>query len=242
MAKGQLILHAGARPAEREEVLAHRAPPPEGRWFPVSHGRVLTIVEQTLTECGFRVSGGRYGLSQEAKRFFGVLDLDVGLAEGVSLAVGVRNSVDKSFPIGFAAGNRVFCCDNLAFRAELMVRRKHTRLGETRFAEDIALGVSELGAFQFAETMRIGRMQHSTLTDEMAESMMLRAFERGVISPRELPRVIKEWREPTFDEFQPRTAWSLFNAGTTIFGEGASAQPQKHLVRTMRWNSMFQAN
>lgn len=242
MAKGELVLHAGARPANLDEVMAHRAPPPEGRWFPVSHGRVLTIVKQTLGEAGFNVTGERFGLSHEARRFFGVLDLEAKLADGVTLAVGVRNSVDKTFPIGFAAGNRVFCCDNLAFRSELMVRRKHTRNGEANFLTDIAAGVMKLTEFRTVEAARIELMQAAPITDELAESMMLRAFERGIIGPRELPRVIKEWREPTFEEFQPRTAWSLFNAATTVFGDGAAAQPQKHLVRTMRWNAMFQAN
>jgi hypothetical protein len=241
MAESNLVLHCGARPATVDEVMAHRAPPPEGRWFPVSHGRVLTIVKESLRESGFNVTKEQFGLSHEARRFFGVLDLEAKLADGVTLAVGVRNSVDKSFPIGFAAGNRVFCCDNLAFRSELMLRRKHTRNGESRFVTDIASGVMQLTAFRITEEVRIGRMQTSEMSNRHAESLMLRAFE-GIIGPRELPRVIREWREPSFEEFRPRTAWSLFNAGTTVLGEGASAQPQKHVVRTMRWNAMFQNN
>jgi hypothetical protein len=33
------------------------------------------------------------------------------LCPGVSLAVGIRNSWDQSFPLGFCAGARVFVCD-----------------------------------------------------------------------------------------------------------------------------------
>jgi hypothetical protein len=40
--------------------------------------------------------------------------------------VGLRNSHDKSFPIGIAFGSRVFVCDNLAFHGEHVIRRKHT--------------------------------------------------------------------------------------------------------------------
>jgi hypothetical protein len=40
--------------------------------------------------------------------------------------VGLRNSHDKSFPIGIAFGSRVFVCDNLAFIGDHVIRRKHT--------------------------------------------------------------------------------------------------------------------
>lgn len=38
----------------------------------------------------------------------------------------------------------VFVCYNLAFRSELLVRRKHTRFGHTRFVEAIAQAVGTL--------------------------------------------------------------------------------------------------
>ena len=31
---------------------------------------------------------------------------------------------------------------------------------------------------------------------------------------RTIPEVLKEWREPRHEEFQPRNIWSLFNAFT----------------------------
>jgi hypothetical protein len=62
--------------------------------------------------------------------------------------VGVRNSVDKSFPLGFCAGARVFICDNLAFRSELLVKRPHTINGERRFNQAIAEAVSQLSSLR----------------------------------------------------------------------------------------------
>src|SRR4051812_22884309 len=68
-------------------------------------------------------------LSRGDARLFATVDLGSPLATGVTLAVGIRNSFDKSLPLGFVAGNRVFVCDNLAFRSDLSVKRKHTRFG-----------------------------------------------------------------------------------------------------------------
>ena len=50
-------------------------------------------------------------MSRGDSQFFGTIDLESPIVEGVSLAVGVRNSIDKSLPIAFAAGERIFICD-----------------------------------------------------------------------------------------------------------------------------------
>src|SRR5262245_6495185 len=50
-----LCLHAGARHVTPEELAAVKAPPPEGRWYPLAHGSVLSRVKQTLGEAGYVV-------------------------------------------------------------------------------------------------------------------------------------------------------------------------------------------
>src|SRR5260370_35329978 len=104
------------------------------------------------------------------------------VVEAVTLAVGVRNSIDKTLPIAFAAGERVFCCDTLAFRSEIVVARKHTRFGADRFAEAIAQAVGNLAQFQEAEAQRIERFRCAEIPDITAESLILRAYEREIIS------------------------------------------------------------
>ncbi len=229
-----LCLHAGARHVTPEELAAVKAPPPEGRWFPLPHGAVLSRVKQTLGEAGYEIRREQLGLSRNDARFFGVLDLGTALTPGVTLAVGVRNSTDKSFPLGFCAGNRVFCCDNLAFRAELLVRKKHTRYGEQRFAQAIAEAVTRLSDFKEAEAARITAMQQREVTAAVADSLILRAFEKGIVSAPLLPGVIKQWREPGFDDFRARTYWSLFNAFTAVLGDRAKSNPHQFAVTTMR--------
>src|SRR5207237_10597481 len=136
---------------------------------------------------GFQVQKARYALSRNDARMFATLDLSTPLAEGVSLCVGVRNSTDKSFPLGFCAGSRVMVCDNLAFRAELLVARKHTRFGRPRFHEAISKAIGNLDQFQQAESQRVHLLQTTAVGDEKAESLMLRAFEDGIVSHRLLP-------------------------------------------------------
>ncbi len=202
---------------------------------------MLDIAKQTLSDAGYRVRAQKLALSRSNARFFGTLDLATNLASGVSLAVAIRSSTDKSFPLGFCAGNRTFCCDNLAFHSDLLVKRKHTVNGEARFSTAIAEAVTNLGDFQQMEARRIRTMMHAELSPERADSLILRAFERGIVSTLQLPHVLREWRNPSYGEFEDRTVWSLFNAFTTVLAGRATKQPQAHALQTMRLNALLSA-
>lgn len=238
MSQGTLVLHRGARPVTPEELAEVRAPEPVGRWYPLAHTLVLDRVKATLAEAGLVVKREQLALAKDNRRFFGTLDLASELVHGVSLSVGVRNSIDKSFPIGFVAGSRVFVCDNLAFSAELLVRRKHTRFGEQRFAADIAAAMPKLVQFQALEAKRIETMATTEVSDTQAESLLLRAFERGILPAQYLPKAIQEWRQPSHDEFKPRTLWSVFNALTAALAPKAKANPQAYSLVTMRLGAL----
>lgn len=227
MSESHLCLHRGARHVELDDLRAIGAPPPTATWFPLKHATVLDRVLKSLADAGFEPRSVKAAVSRNNARFFGTVDLEAPVAPGVTLAVGVRNSTDKSLPIGFCAGHRVFCCDNLAFRSEVVIARKHTRHGETRFAEALTRAVQSLHPFREAEAARVRRFQTAAISYEEADSLMLGAFEQGFVSYRQLPKVIQEWRQPSFEEFSERTAWSLLSAFTYVLGDVRKANPQR---------------
>src|SRR4051812_34636627 len=108
MSESALVVHRGARIVTREELDSVQAPPPTDTWFPLTHTHVLDRTLSTLEQSGFRPSRIQLALSRSDARFFGSVDLQSSIADGVTLAVGIRNSLDRSLPIGFAAGARVF--------------------------------------------------------------------------------------------------------------------------------------
>lgn len=230
----QMVLHCGARSCTHEELNGIPAPEPMGRWYPLAHSTVFHQVKETLMDAGFLVERERLALSRNDHRFFGTLDLRAELAPGVALAVGIRNSTDQSFPLGFCAGSRVFVCDNLSFNAELLVKRKHTKNGQTRFGNDIVTAIGTLEQFRIQESRRIEVMQMTEIGDDHADALILRAYERKIITAPSLPQVIKTWREPTHEEFAPRTLWSLMNACTEVLGKKATHNPQQYASTTMR--------
>lgn len=142
--------------------------------------------------------------------------------------------------MGFCAGARVFVCDNLAFRSDLMVKRKHTLHGASRFSSDIAQAVMSLQSFKEAEGSRIIQMQELEMSDAQAESLMLRAcVERGIVSQRHLPLIFREWHNPQYESFRKKTAWSLLNAFTAVLKELQEKNAAELAHRTMRLNAML---
>lgn len=238
---GTLITHCGARVVTREELERIEAPAATATWFPAKHAVVIDTVSQSLAAAGFTIERSQFALSRGDARLFATMDLAAAVGCGVHLAVGVRNSTDRSLPLGFCAGSRVFVCDNLAFRSELLVSRKHTRFGATRFEEAIALAARSLVQFREVERQRVAAFQLCELAETKAESMILRAYERQVVSHRLLPHVLREWRTPSFEEFHPRTLWSLLNAFTTVLGARRQSNPQWFAAATMRLHGLLEA-
>jgi hypothetical protein len=238
MAHADLVLHVGARRVERAELDQGPCPPPEGRWRPVAHGTVLAYAERALVDAGYRVENLQLGLSRDDARFFGTLTLGSPVAGVANLAIGVRSSTDKSLSLQWCCGSRVFVCDNLAFSSEKVIARKHTTHGVDRYQEAICKAVGELADYREYETSRIQQMQSTMLTDEQAESILLRAFEKGILSHRTIATAIREWRTPTFSDFLDRSAWSLFNAITLALGKRAEISPQSHAAATIRLGAL----
>lgn len=234
MAQSALILHRGARSVERRELDAIEAPPPTRTWFPIRHSQVLDTVMGTLEGAGFHSTRTQLALTPDNHRFFGTLDLESPVADGVTLAVGIRNSTDQSFPISFCCGERVFCCDNLAFSSEVVVSRKHTRFGELRFNEGISQAVVALHQYRETAAARIAEFRSCHLTEDQADAYLLRSYEKGLVTSRLLPEVIREWRNPSVDEFRAPTKWSLLNAFTGVLKPMQERNPARAAALTIR--------
>lgn len=234
-----LVAHKGARIVSLEELERIDAPPATETWFPVRHSQVLHTAIETLNESGFQVRRTQLALSRGNARFFGTIDLESPIATGVNLAVGIRNSMDKSLPIAFCAGTRVFVCDNLAFRSEIVVARKHTKFGQLRYHEAIAKAVGTLPQFQQKEHDRVIRFQQEAITEDRADALMLRSFDKGIVSYRQLPEVIDAWRKPAREEFAPRTLWSLEQCFTGTLAGLQKSNPQRFASLTIRLQDML---
>ena len=144
----------------------------------------------------------------------------------------------SSFPIGFCCGERVVVCDNLSFGSEVVISKKHTRFGKERFDDGVAKAVVSLCEYQQVAAERIDRMLHCPLTDDVANSLMLQAWEERIVNHLLLRQVIHAYREPKVAAFEKRTAWSLFNAFTGALKSRLN-NPSAHASLTIKLQGLI---
>jgi hypothetical protein len=124
-----LIAHGDSKRVGESEVRAVIEPEFTPTWHPVSHARILDSMELAVHNTGMDIETRQYSLARDGAMMFGVWHLrgngQLG-ANGLSYAIGIRNSLDKSFAVGICAGTHIFVCDNLAFAGDFVLFRKHT--------------------------------------------------------------------------------------------------------------------
>ena len=235
----KLMLHCGAALVEKEEL--DEFEPPEGTdtWFPIKHSHVLHKVEVGLQHAGFQIKSTKLAISQRGAEFFGTLRLNTDIGGVEDLTVGIRNSNNKKFPLGFCVGRTCFVCDNLAFSSDIVISKRHTRNGQDRYAEGIAHAIKQLHQYQTAETSRITCLRERTLSQTEADSLMLRSAEQDIIGWRALPKVIAEWRNPRHEEFAERNAYCLLQAFTEGMKESFLSQPNKTAFKTIELQNLL---
>ena len=74
---------------------------------------------------------------------------------------------------------------------------------------------------------RIERYRQHDLTDEQVHDIVIRSVDAGVLPNRKLPNLLKEWREPSREEFSARNAWSLFNSYTEVLKGNLAELPRR---------------
>lgn len=159
--------------------------------------------------------------------------------DGVILTAGIRNSTDKSFSLGFCCGERVMVCSNLCFGSEITISRKHTANAEDDFLGQVIKAGMQLRKYRDLSEERIAALHGAHLNDDEADALMLRAFEQGVVGSRMLPKLISEWREPSFTEFEDRNRFSMLNCYTGIMRDRFEKLPYQAAAETMRFQQFL---
>ena len=228
-----LMLHAGAKEIGYAALRDIETPPATATHVPIAHFRVIDLVKTTVGMYGHEIVNEHHGVTEDGMRYFGLLSLKSAYT-GYEDTVGLRNSNDRSFPVSIGFGSRVFVCDNLAFIAEQSVKRRHTANLKRDLPGIIGEMIEPLALHREAQARTFDRYKNTMLTDQQADHAILNMYREGIINLQRIPDVLKEYDEPSFEEFNERNAWRLFNAATfTLSGrivENPNATPKLHQV------------
>jgi Domain of unknown function (DUF932) len=218
-----LMIHAGANALDYDALRS--VPTPEGTdtHVPVAHHEIVELVRYTLGFFGHEITEEAHAVTPDGARYFGLMSLKSPYGDYTD-TLGVRNSHDKSFPIGIAFGSRVFVCDNLAFIGDHVIRRKHTIKAKRELPGLVTEIVQPLQAQRIAQNQKLLTYQGTPLTDEVADHAIMDLYRKEIIGVQAIGHVLKAYDEPPHD-WGDKTAWRLFNAATFALAGKVAERP-----------------
>jgi hypothetical protein len=173
-----------------------------------------------LPDYGLSIVGSEHALMRDEHRYFGMYQVepaDGPVSDDYGLILGLRNSHDKSFPAGLCLGSGVFVCDNLAFSAEVVIGRRHTRHIMDDLPRLIAAALGKLVTSRLDQQKRIDAYKATGITDQSAAHLIMTAFEAKAVKKTQLANIWDEWRQPKHAEFAvENNVWRLMNAVTEV--------------------------
>ena len=209
------LIMAEGKFVSRDEVARTDTPSSTDTWHPVPHIDVIEAVTNVIKAHDWNIEGEKFGLVNEGKRLFGVMELSSSSSPDWHRCIGIRNSHDKSFAVGLSAGIAVCVCTNLAFGGTTVVKRRHT--SGIFLPELIDRAVASLqDDFLTTETVCEDLKDVYLKNDDEARSCIVRAAEIGVINSCDILPAFREFKSPSHVEFKEPTRWSLMNALTEI--------------------------
>jgi len=203
-------------------------PTPEAtnRWTPLAHSDMVDMVlEQASAILPYPLHDMQLGITKDGERFFGVLRF-MGDAPSMGLAVGLRNTHDKTFSASMAVGGSVFVCSNMMMTGEIYGVQRHT--GDIlRALRVVTVGALTMASEDYKSMVDLkGHMMNHPVDTVEGYRMLGELFGEGVITPTMNNIAYREWREPTHSEFGRGDLWSLYNCCT----EAAKKAPIKDVL------------
>ena len=206
----------GGEKVDIEGLRASPMPESTKTFHPVNYAdialNVAKITHDLIPDYELKVED--YVLARKGNQFFGV---QVYVAKDnsstdVGMALGLRGSYDHSLSLGICGGMRVFVCDNMAFTGEISAFHKQTKNIMETLQTSLVTNIYKYknGFIKLKEDAEV--MKSIPLKDDPAFQFLGVLFGRGVLTTTQLKKARAYWKSPPNPEFEPRTAWSAYNA------------------------------
>ncbi|WP_020403851.1 DUF932 domain-containing protein [Gracilimonas tropica] len=229
----QLLTQCGSRRCSLEQLLTIPEPEKTKSYTPLNHYdfavNILTIASDLLK--GYRFDRDSYALSSDGQKMFGVITfrkINPGPDEELKVAIGLRNSYNKTMSAGLVIGSTVLVCDNLVFSGDIKVMRKHQ--GEDMH-EDLhdqivtAIYKSQHNFHQISEDVQA--MKNRTMTQKQKYEFIGLLTGEGVLSATQSSAAYKELWKPSHEEFKVDTLWAGYNCAT----EALKSSPVHQIIQ-----------
>lgn len=204
------------------------------RWQPVPHGQLASAALRVAQERGFELADHAWTTNPSGTDLFGSIDLvdpQLDAPDGTRFSLGLRHSNAGNYAVGLAFGARVTVCENGLLAGSLVLAKRHiSGLNVEDFLHD--------GFDRFLETRHdthrfIDRLRTTPLDAAAVNHLLMEAARADAVPWSMLGPIDRCWESPPYAEFEPRTAWSLYNAFTQIIKK-RSAKGQMETLLGLR--------
>lgn len=212
-----MILHCGGEAVSYNDLTQIPLPEETDTYKPVAHHdlakNVVGMGNDLLKDKHWH--DAQYAVTKDGSRFFGLFtfrDENEDVHEPMRFNIAIRNSYDKSMSVGMAMGATVFICDNLALYGDIKIMRKHTQNVHKDLEEMLVTGIYRGNNNYHNIVEDADTLSNVHVNNNDVYKFMGLLFGHGVVRPRQLSTAMKEWKNPTYESFEDRTAWSAYNA------------------------------
>lgn len=219
-----LNLHSGGEEVTYEMLRQLPVPAATETHHPVAHFRLVDALKNTLGNYGHEVVFEQHAIDHDGDRYFGLLSLKSVYGDYEDVC-GLRNSHDKTFPVGIAMGGAVFVCSNLSFYGQHVIRRKHTKSAWRDIHGLLAAIIEPLAEQREQQHQKLLTYKATELSDPAAHHAIMRMYKEDVIGVQRIPDVLHQWEEPAHD-WGEKSVWRLFNAATFALKGRVAERPQ----------------
>jgi hypothetical protein len=122
------------------------------------------------------------------------------------------------------------------FSGLLRVLRKQTKNVLTDLKDLLFSTVKQASGQHKQLIADAGTLFRARCSDKVAFQIMGVAWGNGLIGDRQLPVVKQEWLTPSFEEFERRNQWSLYNAFTHAL---KTTHPSEMMERLIALHKLF---
>ncbi len=207
-----LNLHSGGEEVSFEALRAVPVPAATATHHPIAHYRLVDAVRNTLRNYGHEVIEEHHAIDKDGARYFGLMQLKSEYGDYTDVC-GLRNSSDKSFPVGLAFGGQVFVCSNLSFLGNHVIKRRHTAHAWRDMHGLLAELIEPLALERQKQHSAFERFKAALLAPMQADHAIMQLYRDGVLNQQRITEVAATYENPPHD-WGDKTAWRLFNCVT----------------------------